>query len=67
MIGQATAWPWNGHAHDAAEPDDDLLGRLALWLADVAAEAALAIGTQDAVSGLPDAKPEQVPAPMVAP
>jgi hypothetical protein len=67
MIEQATARPWSGRAHDAAEPDDELLGRLALWLADVAAETVLAIGTQDAISGFLDAKPEQVPAPVVSP
>lgn len=47
--------------------DEHFLDRLALWLADVAAEAALAIETQDAVSGLLDAKPEQVPAAVVSP
>jgi len=34
---------WGGPDDDAAvAPDDDLLRRLALWLADVSAEAALA-------------------------
>jgi hypothetical protein len=42
MIEQETARPWGGPTNVVDAPDDDLLRRLALWLADVSAEAALA-------------------------
>ncbi len=42
MIERATVRPGGGQTHGADAPDDDLFSRIALWLADVAAEAAQA-------------------------
>lgn len=59
--------PWTGPGDGAVPVDEDMLPRLALWLADVATEAAQARRALETDSPLADATPEQGPAPAVVP
>ncbi|MGO9179999.1 MAG: hypothetical protein ACLQBX_10500 [Candidatus Limnocylindrales bacterium] len=66
MIDLHATQSWGGQRQvRVAAAADDLLSQLALWLADVTAEAGLVVRALEADSPLPDAMPQQAPAPAV--